>query len=137
MPPKMALHESDGSAPHLSFLGDVSLIDNAGHTKTREYITEQATLVGFAEGNAWNQMIWDLIRFADERGLSTRITHFDDPNQGSPFVRFVRELQLTFPTEFRRHEASNAALTEAISVARRQIGRAIASRKAQKANEPE
>jgi hypothetical protein len=82
-------------------------------------------------------MIWDLIGFADQRGLSTKITHFDDPNQASPFVCFVRELQQTFPKEFRRHDISNAGLTEAITVARRQIRRAITSREAQKANSPE
>jgi hypothetical protein len=105
--------------------------------KTREYITEEAARVGFAEGSAWNQMIWDLIGFADARALPSRVTHFDDPNQASSFVRFVRELQLTFPKEFRRHETSNASLTEAITVARRQTRRAIASREAQKTNSPD
>ena len=109
----------------------------AALAKTREYITERAARVGFTEGNAWNQMIWDLIGFADERRLSTRITHFDDPNQASPFVCFVRELQLTFPKEFQRHETSNASLTEAITVARRQTRKAIASREAQKTNSPD
>jgi hypothetical protein len=105
--------------------------------KTREYITGHAARVGFAEGNAWNQMIWDLIGFAEARGLSSRVTHFDDPNQASSFVRFVRELQLTFPKDFRRHETSNASLTETITVARRQTSRAIARRDAQKTNSPD
>jgi hypothetical protein len=102
--------------------------------KTREYITGEAARVGFAQGRAWNQMIWDLIQFADARRLPSRVAHFDDPAQASPFVRFVRELQLTFPKQFQRHETSNAGLTEAIMVARRQIRRVIASRETQKTN---
>jgi hypothetical protein len=107
-----------------------------GSWEDGEYITEQAAHVGFVEGSAWNQMIWNLIGFAEERGLPSRVTHFDDPSQASPFVRLIRELQLAFPEEFRRHNTSNAALAEAIAVVRRRTRRAMANRESQKANSP-
>jgi hypothetical protein len=104
--------------------------------KTREYITGEAARVGFVEGRTWDQLVWNLTEFANERGLPSGVAKFDDPSQASPFVHFFRELQRTFPGEFQRHEASNAALAEAITVARRQIKRSLALREAQKTNSP-
>ena len=102
--------------------------------KTRHYINEQTARVGFVEGRAWDQLVWKLTEFAKERSLPGGVSKFDESTQASPFVRFVRELQRTFPERFQRHETSNAALTEAITVARREIRRALA--RAQKANSP-
>ena len=100
--------------------------------KTREYLTGEATRVGFVEGRNWNQLICKLTEFAKERRLPFGVSKFSDPSQASPFVRFVRELQRTFPSEFQRHEATNAALAEAITVARRPIKQVIASLAAKK-----
>ena len=105
--------------------------------KTREYITGEAARVGFVEGRTWDQLMWNLTEFANERHLPSGVSKFDDPASASPFVHFVRELQRTFPDQFQRHEASNAALAEAITVARRQIKRSLAWRDAQKINAPE
>jgi hypothetical protein len=66
--------------------------------------------------------------------LPTGVSKFDDPQQASPFVSFFRELQRSFPERFWRHQTSNTALTEAITVARREFKRAIAAREAQKPN---
>jgi hypothetical protein len=100
--------------------------------KTREYFTGEAARGGFVEGGNWNELIWKLTEFAKERHLPCGVSKSSDPLQASPFVRFVRELQHTFPSEFQRHEATNAGLTEAITVARRTIKQAIASRAAKK-----
>ena len=95
--------------------------------EARKYLQDNSVRTGFVEGRRWDQFVWDLTEFAKKRQLPTGVSKFDDPGQASPFVRFVRELQQIFPAEFRRHHTSNASLTEAITVARRQIKRAIAS----------
>jgi hypothetical protein len=98
---------------------------------TKRYLDEQVKL-GFVEGRAWNELAWKLTEFANENGLASRVTKYDDPKRASPFVAFFRELQRTFPPEFQRHQGSNAALAEAINVACRDIRRALADREAKK-----
>lgn len=100
--------------------------------KTREFLVGEASRVGFVEGRSWDNLLWKLTEFAKARELPSGVSKYADPSQASPFVRFFRELQRTFPAEFQRHEASNAALSEAITVARRLYKRAIADRKKDK-----
>jgi hypothetical protein len=100
---------------------------------TRQYLDEQAKF-GFVEGRSWNELVWNLSEFAKSRGLPNGVSKSDDPAKASPFVAFVRELQGAFPERFRRHGSTNAALAEAITVARREIRRAFALQAAQKAN---
>jgi hypothetical protein len=103
---------------------------------TKRYITEEAARVGFVEGRAWNELVWKLTGFSQDRDLPTGVSKSDDPRKASPFVAFFRELQRTFPPSLQRHEGSNAALAEAITVARRQARHSLAWRAAQKANPP-
>jgi hypothetical protein len=98
---------------------------------TKSYLDEQIKL-GFVEGRSWNELAWKLTEFAKQNDLDSSVTKFDDPQRASPFVAFFRELQLTFPQEFQRHEGSNTALAEAITVARRGIRRAFAQQAAKK-----
>ena len=100
---------------------------------TRQYLDQQVKF-GFVEGRNWDELAWNLIEFARVRGLPNGVSKSDDPAKASPFVAFVRELQLTFPERFRRHNTTNAALAEAITVARREMRRSLAWRAAQKAN---
>jgi hypothetical protein len=101
--------------------------------RTRKCI-EEAMNSGFVEGRAWNGLIWKLLEFADQRNLPFRISKADEANKSSPFVRFIWELQRSFPTHFRRHDASPIALAQAMSVARRQIKASIAQRAARERN---
>jgi hypothetical protein len=103
---------------------------------TKKYIIEEAARVGFVEGRAWDELVWKLTEFATQRNLPSGVSKSDDPQKASPFVAFFRELQRTFPVSFQRHEGSNAALAEAITVARREIKRSLAWREAQKINSP-
>ena len=84
---------------------------------TRQYLDEQ-TKFGFVEERAWDELVWRLSEFAKARGLPNGVSKSDDPAKASPFVSFVRELQRAFPENFQRHGSSNAALAEAITVAR-------------------
>lgn len=99
----------------------------AAFTATRSYLTSPGNL-GFIEGSAWDFLTWELFNIANRSNLPTGAGKLGDPNKASPFVAFVRELQLRFPKQYRRHETSNAALTEAISVARRRYKAAIKER---------
>jgi hypothetical protein len=101
--------------------------------KTRKHITE-VSQKGFAEGRAWNNLVWRLSLFAEERQLPFRISKSDDRSKASAFVLFIQELQHSFPARFRRHHASLAALAQAISVARRDIKRAMAEREVREIN---
>lgn len=116
---------------------DVMGACTAAMVQSRKYITEEAARIGFVEGRQWDQLIWKLTAFAEARALPSRISKSADPSQASAFVRFIRELQRTFPAQFRRHATSNAALAEAITVARRKIKRLIAQQEAQKINSPD
>ena len=109
----------------------------AAFGKTRQYLVGEAADRGFVEGRAWNNLVWNLFGFAEEKQLPVRVSKGDDPARASPFVRFVWELQETFPSRFQRHDASLFALAEAILVARREIKRALARREAQKINSPD
>lgn len=102
---------------------------------TRQYLDEQIKY-GFVEGRNWDELVWNLSEFAKARGLPNGVSKSDDPAKASPFVAFVRELQRTFPERFHRHGSTNAALAEAITVARRQMKRWFAWRTAQKTNSP-
>jgi hypothetical protein len=122
--------------PHLKSCGSEyrSLLDIMqpcipAFTLMRDQLKEQIRL-GFVEGRAWDRLVWHLTDFATQRDLPIGVSKFDDPQQASPFVAFFRELQRTFAASFQRHEGSNAALAEAITVARREIKRAIARRNA-------
>jgi len=109
----------------------------AAFGKTRQYLVGEAADRGFVEGRAWNNLVWNLAVFVEAKQLPFRVSKGDGPTRASPFVRFVWELQETFPSRFRRHHASLIALAEAISVARREIKRALARREAQKINSPD
>ena len=100
---------------------------------TRQHLDEQ-TKFGFVEGRNWDLLVWNLSEFAKKRCLPNGVSKSDDPAKASPFVAFVCELQRTFPERFHRHGATNAALAEGITVARREIKRSLAWRAAQKAN---
>ncbi len=102
---------------------------------TRQYLDEQVKY-GFVEGRNWDELVWNLSEFARARGLPSGVSKSNDPAKASPFVAFVRELQRTFPERFHRHGSTNAALAEAITVARRQIKRLFARQAAQKTNSP-
>jgi hypothetical protein len=83
---------------------------------------------GFAEGSSWSNLVYELDLLFTENNLTQKIAKFDDPTQASPFVQFFRQLQLLFPTEFRRHDTTFASLTEAMTVARREIRRFVKAR---------
>ena len=116
---------------------DVMGASMAAFIKAREYINGDSANRGFVEGNAWNNFVWGLSEFAEQRQLPFRISKSDDPARASPFIRFFRELQESFPPRFRRHHSSYTALAEAITVARRQIRSALARREARKIISPD
>lgn len=87
----------------------------------RDDIDDRSKKVGFVEGRQWDNLVLLLGKWATERGLPVGLTKYDDPARAAPFVALVHELQASFPPEFRRHEASYAAINQAISVARRKL----------------
>ncbi|HJU04525.1 MAG TPA: hypothetical protein VJ692_05180 [Nitrospiraceae bacterium] len=70
---------------------------------------------GFREGSAWALLICELTQLATQDGLPSGAGKGD---HASPFVRFVRELQKTFPPKYRKHLHSYEALAQAIIRAR-------------------
>jgi hypothetical protein len=104
--------------------------------KTQDDIKQRAANTGFVEGRQWANLVWKLGEWAKKRKLPVGLTKFEDPAQAAPFVGFVRELQATFDEEFRRHSASNAALTQAITSSWREIKRALADREKDKSAAP-
>jgi hypothetical protein len=77
---------------------------------------------GFVEGQAWNRLVRNLTKFAKDRHMPTAASKGADKSKtgmASPFVAFVRELQNSFCADSRRHDASDAALAAAITLARR------------------
>jgi hypothetical protein len=78
--------------------------------------------VGLVEGECWEMMVRKLTDYAESQGYPTGASKGVDktvtPNT-SDFVALVREIQNTFPPERRRHTASDVALAQAISEARR------------------
>lgn len=68
------------------------------------------------DGNAWRNLIQDLTAFCRERKFRTGAAK--DGLTSSPFVNFLAELQLMFPADH-RHHSGRAALSKAISDARR------------------
>jgi hypothetical protein len=77
---------------------------------------------GFVEGETWDAMICQLSDFAEAKGFPVGASKGVDKaasSKPSPFVAFIREIQNTFPAVSRRHNASDIAIAEAISVARR------------------
>jgi hypothetical protein len=82
-----------------------------------EVLQDFATLEGgFKEGGAWRVLIIRLTEFATENNFPSLA---GKGGKTSPFVKFVGELQKTFPKAFRKHLQSDDALAEAISTARR------------------
>lgn len=78
--------------------------------------------VGFAEGEAWEKMVRKLSDYCKSRGYPTGASKGENMSANhktSPFVAFVREMQMTFPDECRRHTHSDAALAQGITEARR------------------
>lgn len=78
--------------------------------------------VGFAEGEAWEKMVRKLSEYCKSRGYPTGASKGENmsaKHKTSPFVAFVREIQMTFPDECRRHTQSDAALAQGITEARR------------------
>ncbi|UTD29348.1 hypothetical protein [Bradyrhizobium sp. WD16] len=101
---------------------------------TRKQINDRAQQ-GFVEGSSWNGLVHELIELLAPHKLPVGLAKFDDPARAAPFVAFFRELQVTFPAQYQRHGTSNAALTEAITTARRSIKRFLRAQ-AQKNNPP-
>ncbi len=73
-------------------------------------------LPGFSEGDAWNRLIVNLARGFRSKNLKATATK-DLNRPPSAFVTFVKKLQLMFKEEFRRHNSTYAALSQAISQA--------------------
>jgi hypothetical protein len=71
---------------------------------------------GFQEGSAWRVLITRLTEFATKNNFPSLA---GKGGKTSPFVKFVGELQKTFPEAYRKHLQSDDALAEAISTARR------------------
>jgi hypothetical protein len=71
---------------------------------------------GFKEGSAWNLLVFRLTELADKNHFPSRVAK---GGRSSPFVKFMRELQKTFPEKFRKHLHSDTALAQAILRARR------------------
>lgn len=69
---------------------------------------------GLAEGESWGRLVIGLARWFESKGLRVSASKGGKP---SPFVAFARELQLTFPERFRRHDQSHEALAKKISAA--------------------
>lgn len=77
---------------------------------------------GFVEGQSWDVLICKLSDFVKSKRYPTGASKgVDKSNSEKPssFVAFIRELQHTLPEQCRRHSASDVALAEAITVARR------------------
>jgi hypothetical protein len=77
---------------------------------------------GEREGWFWDHLIRELTAFAKQRNFPTGVAKGADKQKtvhASPFVGFVREIQGILPEQARRHMSSDAALAQAISVARR------------------
>jgi hypothetical protein len=87
----------------------------------RDDIDDRSKKVWFVEGRQWDNLVLRLGEWATERGLPVSLTKYDDPARAAPFVAPVHQLQASFSPEFRRHEASFAAINQAISVARRRL----------------
>lgn len=78
--------------------------------------------VGFAEGEAWEQMVRKLSDYCDSRGYPTGASKGKNKSanqQTSPFVALIREIQQCFPEDCRRHGQSDDALAQGITEARR------------------
>lgn len=116
-------HQTDWNA-----LLDIVGSFQAAVAETQRDITQRAARTGFVEGRQWANLVWKLGEWARTRNLPVGLTKYEDPTQAAPFVRFIRELQSTFDEQFRRHDASNIALTQAIASSWREIRRAIADK---------
>jgi hypothetical protein len=74
----------------------------------------------FEEGEAWGLLVRDLEHIFEARTLSIAAAKGNEANpEPSPFVRFIREIQNSFPADLKRHSSSYDALAKAISVMRR------------------
>lgn len=71
---------------------------------------------GFKEGSAWKLLIIGLTELASRNNFPSLAAK---GGRTSAFVKFVRELQKTFPKAYRQHLQSDDALAEAISKVRR------------------
>jgi hypothetical protein len=83
---------------------------------------EQDVGAGFVEGKMWDELVCQLTDFAEQRNYPVGASKGSDKSTSdrtSPFIGLVRELQNTFPEECRRHAASDMAIAEAITTARR------------------
>lgn len=77
---------------------------------------------GWRKGDMWNLWVKELTAIAREGRLPHQVRQDDDKNRAgksSPFVVFIRELQISIPLEFRRPIHSESALATAIVRARR------------------
>lgn len=77
---------------------------------------------GLVEGDAWDMFVCALTKIVTEHRLPSGVSKGLDKSASgasSPFVALVHSLQSTFPPESRRHTASDQAIAQAITVARR------------------
>lgn len=82
----------------------------------------------FVEGEKWGLLVRDLARIFEARKLSNAAAKGNEANPApSPFVRFIGEIQTSFPTDLRRHRSSYDALAKAISAVRRDVKRNLKS----------
>lgn len=98
----------------------ISAVVTAFDDSVREI--EAQPVSSFEEGRRWQEMIRQLSDHLRERGFKvTAAKDVDKVTQptSSPFVAFVREIQYCLPPESRRHTASDIALAQGISLARR------------------
>jgi hypothetical protein len=74
----------------------------------------------YVVGNAWGWWVLRLQAILHRNGLPTGVRKdVDKSSDASPFVRFVRALELSFDRDFRRGATSDAACAQLIAKARR------------------
>ena len=83
---------------------------------------------GFIEGDAWDLMAVRLWTLARSNGLPSGVSKGSNKSRSdapSPFVAFFMELQRMLPGTYRRYCSSDAALAQAVSLARRKARKPI------------
>lgn len=83
--------------------------------------SEQST---FRSGDMWNWWVRELIAILNARYLPTEVRKDSDKSKTekpSPFVAFIRELQVCIPEDYRGTTHSDTALAVAIDRARRSV----------------
>jgi hypothetical protein len=104
------------SGPRWTWGNKVSFVAQLEHACGKVIQDFETIEGGFKEGSAWKILITRLTEFAARNNFPFLA---GKGGRTSPFVKFVRELQKTFPKAYRKHLQSDDALAEAISKARR------------------